>query len=256
MDHQILALRYATAELSAAHLGLEADFHDAPGRLDYFVWLVRSPGGVILVDTGFERSEGARRGRTLLVDPVDALHSIGVEAEDVTDIVITHLHYDHAGNLERFPNARFHLQDGEMAYATGRCMCNERMRRPFSVADVQTAVRLVYEDRIVFHLGDYELAPGISVHLIGGHSRGLQVVRVTGAGRTRVVASDALHLGKYLQNHDVFPMFADYDKVQEGYRRLRELAGIDGLVLPGHDPEVVHMFPALREELPDIVIIE
>src|SRR6267142_1154838 len=80
-----------------------------------------------------------------------------------------HLHYDHAGNLDRFPNARFHLQDREMSYATGRCMCNGMLRHPFSVEHVTTMVRHVYGERVTFHSGDGEIAPGVTVHRVGGH---------------------------------------------------------------------------------------
>ncbi len=62
-------------------------------------------------------------------------------ADTIRDVIITHLHYDHAGNLDRFPNARFHLQDREMSYATGRCMCNGMLRHPFSVEHVTTMVQ-------------------------------------------------------------------------------------------------------------------
>ena len=54
----------------------------------------------------------------------------------IRDVVITHLHYDHAGNLNLFPNARFHLQDREMQFATGRHMCMGCMRGAFDVEDV------------------------------------------------------------------------------------------------------------------------
>jgi glyoxylase-like metal-dependent hydrolase (beta-lactamase superfamily II) len=250
---QVTAIRYASVELPARQLGLEADIHDAIGTLDYFIWLVSDGDRHVLVDTGFDAEEGARRGRRMLKHPVESLEALQVDPADVSDIVLTHLHYDHAGNLDAFPNARFHLQAAEMNYATGPCMCHSRMRRPFSAEDVVRAVRLVYQDRIVFHDGDFDFAPGISVHLIGGHSRGLQVVRVEAQSRVIVIASDALHLMRYLDDGDAFPLFADYQRVVEGYRRLRELAGVSGVVLPGHDPGVVTMFPPVREDWSDAV---
>jgi glyoxylase-like metal-dependent hydrolase (beta-lactamase superfamily II) len=250
---QVIAIRYASVELPALQLGLEADIHDAIGALDYFIWLASDGDRHVLVDTGFDAAEGARRGRRMLKHPVESLRELQVDPASVCDVVLTHLHYDHAGNLDAFPNARFHLQAAEMNYATGRCMCHRRMRRPFSAEHVIRAVRLVYEDRIVFHDGDCELAPGIGVHLVGGHSRGLQVVRVEAQSRVVVIASDALHLLRYLDDGDVFPLFADYQLVVEGYRRLRELAGAGGLILPGHDPGVVTMFPPVRKDWSDAV---
>lgn len=248
---EVLALRYATVESPARKLGFDDDPHDALGRLDYFVWLLRSGGRTILVDTGFADEAAQRRGRSLLRNPVDMLASVGVRAEDVQDIVITHLHYDHAGNLGAFPNARFHLQDREMSYATGRCMCHAALRHAFDVENVVDAVRLVYRDQVVFHDGDYALAPGVHVHLVGGHSAGLQILTIEGERRI-VLASDALHLRRLMDEGAVFPIFDSPFLVLEGYRRLRELAGPDGIILPGHDPAVLKEWPAVAGA-PDVV---
>ena len=252
-DWQILALRYATAEIAADHMRLGADPHDRMQRLDYFVWLLRDGTRTVLVDTGFDAEEGARRDRQLLRHPVSALRRVGVSAEDITDVVLTHLHFDHAGNLGSFPNARFHLQDRERSFATGRCMCHAPMRRAFSVEHVVQAVRLVYRDRVMFHDGDYTLFPGLDVHLLGGHSLGLQVLVVHGSRRV-VVASDAAHLGAFVEDAGVFPVFGDMAAVLEGYRTLRELAGPDGVILPGHDPAVMTDWP-LYDGIDDVVII-
>src|SRR5664279_3614623 len=97
---------------------LQPDPHDATAAdLDYFVWLIRGHGRDVLVDTGFNAEEAALRSRKLTQNPVDALAAFGVAAGDIWDVIVTHLHYDHAGNLDRFPNARFHLQEREMSYA-------------------------------------------------------------------------------------------------------------------------------------------
>lgn len=249
-DWEVLALHYGTAVRPAQDLALEVDPHELPGRIDYFIWLIRSGDTAIVVDTGFLPQEAARRNRTLLRHPAAALAGVGIYAATVRDVVLTHLHYDHAGNLPAFPRATFHLQDREMAYGTGRCMCHARMRMPFHVDDVVEAVRMVHAGRMRFHDGDAELAPGVSVHLIGGHSRGLQVVRVRQAGGVVVLASDAVHFAAHMQTGNVFPLFADYPDVLEGYRRLRELAGPDGIIVPGHDPAVHEAFPPLRPDCP------
>ena len=103
---------------------------------------------------------------------------LGVGAGRVDQLIVSHLHYDHAGTMRDFPNARFHLQAAEMAYATGPCMCHNPLRYPFTADHVCEMVRNVYSGRVIFHDGDGEVAPGITVHKIGGHSRGLQCVRV------------------------------------------------------------------------------
>ena len=143
--YEIYALRYATMSPRTPHLNfLIPDPHETTAQdLDYFVWLIRGGGRDILVDTGFNAEEAKARSRKLNLNPVDALANFGVAADTIRDVIVTHLHYDHAGNLDRFPSARFHLQDREMSYATGRCMCNGMLRHPFSVEHVTTMVRHV-----------------------------------------------------------------------------------------------------------------
>ena len=133
--YEIYALRYATMSPRTPNMNyLQPDPHETTAQdLNYFVWLIRGGGRDILVDTGFNAEEAQARGRKLTLNPVDALAGFGVAADDIKDVIVTHLHYDHAGNLDRFPNARFHLQDREMSYATGRCMCMGTLRHPFSV---------------------------------------------------------------------------------------------------------------------------
>ena len=99
------------------------------------------------MDTGFDQAMATTRGRTIVKPIVDGLRSIDVSPDAVEDVIITHLHYDHCGNHDVFPKARFHLQDTEIAYATGRYMCHETMRIPFEVDDVVAMVKKVFAGR-------------------------------------------------------------------------------------------------------------
>ena len=93
--------------------------------------------------------------------PVETLEALDIDANEVEDVILTHLHYDHVGNFDRFPKARFHLQERELAYATGRFMRYPRLSHSFEVEDVCGIVRLNYARRVLFYDGDAELAPGI-----------------------------------------------------------------------------------------------
>jgi glyoxylase-like metal-dependent hydrolase (beta-lactamase superfamily II) len=156
-QYEIFALRYAhLAERNQGSNLIFPDDHTAPMPLDFFVWVVkganREAGGrTILLDTGFDPESAARRNRSWIRSPIAALSSVGVSPEDVQDVVLSHLHWDHAGHWHELPNAKFHLQDAEMDYATGRCMCHAPMRLPFDVEQVCTAVRFVYAERVTFH---------------------------------------------------------------------------------------------------------
>src|SRR5262249_9914660 len=147
----------------------------------------------------------------------------------------------------------YHLQDGEMAYATGRSMCRAHLRLPFEADDVVAMVRKVFAGRVAFHDGDDEVAPGITVHRIGGHSKGLQSVR----GKTRrgygVPASAATHFYQHREEGRVFPIVYNVGEVLEGYERLKRLASSSAHIIPGHDPAVIVRYPAARAGLEGFV---
>ncbi|MET0906931.1 MAG: N-acyl homoserine lactonase family protein [Bradyrhizobiaceae bacterium] len=248
--YEIFAIRYATMTARTPAMNyLSPDPHETTAAdLDYFVWLIRGGGRDILVDTGFNEAASRQRKRTLSINPADALVQFGVAADAIRDVVITHLHYDHAGNLDRFPNARFHLQDREMAYATGRCMCNGLLRHPFSAEDVTLMVRHVYDERVIFHNGEGEVAPGVTLHRVGGHSDGLQVVRVQTERGPVVLASDASHYYGNMQRRSPFPIVYNVGDMCDGWRTCERLAGHPDRIIPGHDPLVRELYPRIDGE--------
>jgi len=241
--YRVYAVRYARTVRRERERFLDGTGGDEPLGMDYFVWAVVGDERTIVVDTGFDADAARGRGRELVL-PVDAgLASIGVDHTAVADVVITHLHYDHAGNADLFPRATFHLQDREMAYATGRHMAHAPLRHPYEVEDTVTAVRRVYGGRVRFHDGDARIAPGVTTHLVGGHARGLQVVRVATERGDVVLASDAAHFYDNYTQRRAFPVLCDLDELLEGYDRVAALAASPDHVIPGHDPEVLTRYP-------------
>ncbi len=242
-QYEVYAVKYAERnDRVRAESFIFADDHMSPHPMDYFVWLIRNDQRTILVDTGFDKAEGAMRARPVLIEPRAALADIGIQPEQIDNLIITHLHYDHAGGLAHFPDANLHLQDAEMAYATGRCMCHENLRMPFTADHVCEAVKRVYSGKVVFHDGDAEIAPGITVHRVGGHSRGLQCVRVETAGRPVVLASDASHYYENFEMGKPFPIVVDVEEMLAGFELLGKMAASGERVIPGHDPLVRDRF--------------
>jgi len=245
---RIDAIRYARHDrTAAANFTVPVDDHDLPMPLDYYVWAIhRADGGPpVIVDTGFGDAAAAARGRTLLRPVAEGLRDAGIDHLLVEDVILTHLHYDHAGSLGAFPNARFHVQDAEVAFATGRAMCDHGTRAPFDGEPVAQLVRKLFADQVVFHDGDEEFAPGITLRLAAGHTAGLQVVCCETARGTVVLASDVAHLYANIVRDLPFPIFIDEPAYRAAQRRVLELAGgsLDHLV-PGHDPLVLACFPA------------
>ena len=255
-EFQIFAVRYGHHDRNAAANFIGGDEHDGPMALDYFVWAIVGAHKTYVLDTGFDAAMGRKRNRTL-VRPVDeGLKAIGIEPERVTDVIISHMHFDHAGNREMFPNARYHVQDVEMAYCTGRCMCHDYLRHSYEPADVAAMVGRLFEDRVAFHDGDSQIEPGITVHRVGGHTRGLQITRVRTRRGWVVLGSDASHFYANFEQNRPFPVVADVSEMLAGYDRMRALASSPRHIIPGHDPLVLSRYPAVRDDLDGIVRLD
>jgi glyoxylase-like metal-dependent hydrolase (beta-lactamase superfamily II) len=245
VTYQVLAIRYAHLDRLSDRNFLGGDDHATSMPLDYYVWVLRGHGRTVVVDTGFDAAAAARRGRTLLRPVADGLATSGVDPGAVSDVVLTHLHYDHAGNLALFPRARLHVQDAEMAYCTGRAMSHRHLAAPFDAEPVAAMVRRVFDGRVVFHAGDSPLCEGVTLHHLPGHTPGLQVVRVATDRGPVVLASDAAHFWANLEREIPFPIVADVPAYLESLRRLRSLAPSPDHIVPGHDPGVLARFPPL-----------
>lgn len=219
------------------------DNHDAPHPMDYFMWVIRCGDEILLVDTGYDQNEAQNRARPIRMDPAKALRPLGLTPEHIDHVIVTHLHYDHAGGLHLFPNAHLHMQAAEMAYATGPCMCHDTLRMPFTAGHICEAVMRLYSGKVTFYDGDAEIREGVSVHCIGGHSRGLQAVRVHTQAGWLVLASDAAHYYENVFSQKPFPIVVDLQNMLDGFATLRRLASKPDLIIPGHDPAVGTLFP-------------
>ena len=251
---RVYAIKYGTHARTAARNFMNVpDPHDAPYPIDYYVWACVSETRTVVVDTGFTKDAAESRGRTWHRCPIDSLQLVGVDASRVEDVVITHMHYDHGGNLDRFPKATFHIQDREIAFATGRYMRYPTLRHSYDVEDVCGLVRELYRDRVEFHDGDTDLFPGISLHHVGGHTQGMMFVRVWTARGWVVLASDAMHLYANWRDRNPYPTVVHIGDMLEGHRKVERLAESPDHVVPGHDPRVMDIYPPASEDLAGIV---
>ena len=247
--YQVYALRYATREGRRQDNFIGGDPHDGPMPMDYFCWLAISDERRFVIDCGFTEEVSAQRKRTFLRNPVDALGLLGVRAADVEDVIITHLHYDHVGNFDRFPKARFHLQETELAFATGKYMAHPFLSHAFEVEDVVGMVRLNYRGPRRLSQRRHGARAGISPASGGRPFGGLAIcqraysARLAGAG----VGRDAL-----LRTHGKRAPFTTTFHVGdtlEGYDRLRAVASNPDHIVPGHDPLVMQLYPPASQEL-------
>lgn len=253
---ELFAIRYAqTGPRNASQNVMGGNFHEQHSALAFYVWVARRSDRVFLIDTGMSQETAARRGETLLRVPAHAIKLLGLNAREVEDVILTHLHFDHAGTLQHFPRATFHIQESEVAYATGRCMCTTLLKRGYEVEDILEVVRCVHSGRVRFADHHFEIVPGLSLHRTGGHTGGSQVVRVWTKRGWVVVASDSAHLYESVIANAPFPSVYRVDEMVDGFRTIYHLAnGSWAHVVPGHDPMVMDLYPAPTRELEGIVV--
>jgi glyoxylase-like metal-dependent hydrolase (beta-lactamase superfamily II) len=244
--YELVAIKYATNQRRAVRENFLAphDMHDGPMPMDFFVWAAISTDRVVLIDGGSDEATCARRGHQFLRCPAGALAEVGIDPMAVTDLVVTHMHWDHMGNIDKFPSAKLHIHKDELAHATGCGMCHPLLRRPYDVDQVCSVVKALYGGRVEFNHGECQIAPGITAHHVGGHTPGLQVVRIRTRRGHVVLASDAMHYYANAVTGNPFPVVVDVQHYLDAFNTINSLADSTQHVIAGHDPQVMQLFPA------------
>lgn len=248
-EYEVIAVRYATRETVASHVYL--NFHtyrepDRPMWMDYFFWVLRNEARTIVVDTGFTPEVGDRRGRTTTCPVPEGLARLGIDPAGVELLVLTHAHYDHAGNLGLFTGAEVLMSRRELEFWTGPYAWRAQFGHSAERADIERLARLGQDGRITEVTGRHRLAPGIELLEIGGHTPGQLIALVRTHDGTVLLASDAVHYYEELARDWPFLVVADLCAMYRGFDRITELAEEPGTVLlPGHDPDVMRRFPPL-----------
>ena len=217
---------------------------ERPGvtQIDFISWIAVHGDQVVVIDTGFSVTAGAHRGRTLEIGPAQAIRLLGLEPDAVGHVILTHLHFDHAGNLDDFPEVVAVVQEAEMSYVTGPDMRHDLLRHFYEGDDIARLVSRLFAGQVDVISGDVELLPGLQLVLVGGHTRGTQVVRVHTERGWVVLAGDAIHYFENLSGRDPFPAVLDVALVLDGYDKIESLADSQEHIIPGHDPEIFRLY--------------
>jgi glyoxylase-like metal-dependent hydrolase (beta-lactamase superfamily II) len=248
--YEVYAIRYATnpRRVRGQNFILE-ERPSEPMPMDFFSWVLVGAERSIVIDTGMAAEKAAKHGHDFLVSPVDVLRQLGVDPTTADTVVMTHLHYDHTGHVDAFPKARFLLQAEEMAYVTGPFMQKAWFRRAYEVDEIAKFLEYLHEERLTLHGRDHQVADGVSVHWVGGHCAGQEVVRVRTARGWVVLASDALHYYEEIERGIPFSVAFNLSDMIVAHDRIRELAQSDAHIVPAHDPKVMQLYPAPNANL-------
>lgn len=257
--YEVLAVRYGTRMGARSEIFLNHHIYgeaDSSLRMDYYFWLIRGRGRTIVVDTGFGPEGGARRNRTTLVEPVEALAALGVDARTVEQVVVTHAHYDHIGNLAEFSGAEVVMARREFEFWTGPCGTRNQFAWSVEQSELAYLPGIFEEGRLTLIDRARTVAPGVEVVPVGGHTPGQVVVlAATPGGGTAVLASDSAHYYEELELDRPFAFVADLEAMYRGFDLLNEMARTPGHVLvPGHDPDVMRRFPPFEELEPGLAV--
>jgi glyoxylase-like metal-dependent hydrolase (beta-lactamase superfamily II) len=256
--HEVLAVRYGTLPSLKSHLFYRYEAYREPDveqSLDYFFWVLRGAERTLVVDTGFGPAVGRRRGRTCLCSPREALSRLSIDPRSVAQVIITHFHYDHIGNLDAFPEAELLVPERELRFWTGPSARRPQFAEhvePYEIARIEAARR---QGRVTTLAGQASVAPGVTAITVGGHSPGQLVLLVEGARGQVVLASDAVHLYEEFERDRPFAIIADLEEMYRAYDVVRRLCAESRAVLvPGHDPAVISRFPGLDGEAEGIAV--
>jgi glyoxylase-like metal-dependent hydrolase (beta-lactamase superfamily II) len=248
-QYEVLAVRYGTRQASAAEVFLNYHAYHEPDRplgMDYFFWVARSPARTVVIDTGFSPAGGAARGRTMLMDTVPALRAAGTAPDDVAQVVLTHAHYDHIGGLPVFTGtgtgAEVIMTRDEYDFWTGPMGGRGQFAHTTEASELDYLRELREAGRLTLAGRARQVAPGIELTQVGGHTPGQAIVTVATAGGPVVLASDAVHYYEELERDRPFSIVANLADMYAAFDRIRAMGEAGARVVAGHDPLVAERF--------------
>jgi glyoxylase-like metal-dependent hydrolase (beta-lactamase superfamily II) len=255
--YEVFAIRYASIPDFPVDALIAGADPQRKFSIAMTIWLIRGNGRVVLVDTGFYRPQffkqfkvdGFSKPSLAVAQPgIMPAGQPALTAEDVTDVVITHMHWDHADGMDLFPRARIWLQKDEYTYYTGEAWQQPRTHGGIDRDDVLAAVKLNLAGRVTLVNGDaQEIFPGITCYTGGKHTFQSQFVGVNTKAGTVILASDNMYLYENLEKHVPIAQTLDAASNLRAQDRMKQLAASPRLIVPGHDPAVFKKFPRVSE---------
>ncbi len=245
-EYSIEAIRYADSPSDSVADMLMGAPRDEKIDSIYAIWLIRGGGRNILFDSGFHHERWFKIWTVLnYLRPDEAVRLAGVKPEEVTDVIISHAHWDHMGGIDLFPRATVWIQREEFRYYTGEAWQPGGDHGGIDPDDVQELVRINTEGRLRLVDGDdQEIIPGIRVYTGARHTYASQYLRVDG-DPPFILASDNVYLYRNLTEHAASATFSDADHAANvaAQKRMAELAGSPDRIVPGHDALQFQRFP-------------
>jgi glyoxylase-like metal-dependent hydrolase (beta-lactamase superfamily II) len=232
---------------------------DGPLLMNYYFWVLEPLHDLaappIVVDCGFDPGLAERTGRRCLCAPRDALRRLGIDPAAVALLLVTHVHWDHVGNVQLFANARIAVTEADFTFWTADPLALRPQFAEHSDPAGIEGLRAAQAQGRVALLGDRtEVAPGITAIRVGGHTPGQLILTVPGEHGPLVLASDAIHYYDELERDRPFGLFSNLAEMYRGYDTVRELSASGATIVAGHDPLVMERFPPVSGDGAEIAV--
>jgi glyoxylase-like metal-dependent hydrolase (beta-lactamase superfamily II) len=253
--YEIYAISYGRS-IYGDHKIFSGGSREKAHYFEWMFWVVKGGGRTILIDTGFDDANTAKRwGIDNYISPIERLRQFGIEPESVSDVILTHMHWDHVGAVRHFTNAKVWLQKSELEHAQDRLSAQKQNTKGMRWADLAQILEVQEQGRLQLVDGDLEPFPGIELHLGGAHTPGTQYINIETADGPVVVAGDITYLYENNRRHKPIGVCVDPQENLATIRRLHRQAATPFLILPGHGPQVMRWFPKVQEGIVQISTI-
>jgi glyoxylase-like metal-dependent hydrolase (beta-lactamase superfamily II) len=256
-EYEVLIARHGTRTGTRGEAFLNYELYgepDAPLTTDYYLWIIRNSARTIIVDTGFDAAAATRRGRVVVNSPADLLKRVGIDPGAGHPVIITHAHWDHVGNLDLFPASQFWIARAESSFWSSPVSRMRMIAHFTEERELDQLAQLGREGRLTLFDDRADIAPGVAVLRVGGHTSGQSMVTVRTSAGVVLLASDVVHFDEELRDERPFISVTDLPAMYEGYwtvKQLLETGAID-IVVTGHDAGALDDGQLLE---PDIAVI-
>ncbi|MBW1943823.1 MAG: N-acyl homoserine lactonase family protein [Deltaproteobacteria bacterium] len=249
-EYKIYALKYAGPLSSSGALMMWLKEWEETVERNYYIWCLKGEGEPVVVDAGVSPELAKERNLAGYVSPAEMLSRIGIKADEVRHVILTHIHWDHADGVTLFPNATIYIQKEEYRFWV-KDPLSKRAPLQFFVVDsyLEYLASLEGTDRLVLLKGDREILPGIECLLAPGHDVALQAVAVNTAKGKAILGSDCAHTFRNYQEDWPSTFIFDLPGWMRTYDKLREAASSPELLFPGHDPMMTTQYEQVAEDV-------
>jgi glyoxylase-like metal-dependent hydrolase (beta-lactamase superfamily II) len=251
---EIYALKYAGPLTSSGALLMWLQDWEKVEKRSYYIWCIKGDGESVIVDTGVSPELAEERGLAGYVNPAVILSRIHVKADEIKHVILTHMHWDHAGGVSLFPKATFYMQEEEYRFWMHDKVAERPPLKPFIEKKSKAYLAsLEGSQRLVLLKGNREIVPGIECFLAQGHSIALQAVAVKTAKGTAIIGSDCAHTFRNYREDWPSSFIFDLVACMKTYDRLRTRASSLDLIFPGHDPFMSEGYPEVADGVTKLV---